>query len=224
MGDVGEAYAIAKFTEQGIRVSKPLSENCPYDFIVDWNGELYKIQVKTTERCKKDTMIYRITRTNPFKLTNERYHDGEIDFFFLYCIETGWCGLISLKESAGSELDIHYNFPKSNNFNGYKMQQDYEFSYKINEIKEKRAMPKHDITELIPKNKQEEKATKIVDFIEGRTTREKLKSEIRKMPFTKVGELYNVSDGAIRKWCVRMGLPSKSTVIKMYSDEEWEAI
>lgn len=224
IGDVGEAYAIAKFTEHGIHISKPLSENCPYDLIADWNGNLYKIQVKTTEHCKNDTMKFNISRNNPYKLTWDKYRKGEIDFFFLYCIETCWCGLISLEEAQSNGLSIHYSFPISNNFNGYKMQQDYEFSYKIREIKENIKVPKHDINELIPKNQQQTNVKELTDSIGDRTTREKLKSEIRSMPFVQVGKLYGVSDNAIRKWCARMGLPDKSTVIKMYSDEEWKMI
>lgn len=57
-----------------------------------------------------------------------------------------------------------------------------------------------------------------------RPTREELKNLIRTMPFTQIGNLYNVSDNAIRKWCDAEGLPRKVTEIKQYSDEEWEII
>ena len=55
-------------------------------------------------------------------------------------------------------------------------------------------------------------------------TREELKNLIRTTPFTKIGEQYNVSDNAIRKWCDKYNLPRKSTDIKKYSDKEWELI
>lgn len=57
-----------------------------------------------------------------------------------------------------------------------------------------------------------------------RPTRAELKNLIRTTPFTKIGELYGVTDNAIRKWCDAEGLPRKATEIKRYSDEEWEAI
>ena len=55
-------------------------------------------------------------------------------------------------------------------------------------------------------------------------TREELKDLIRIKPFTKIGEQYQVSDNAIRKWCDKYNLPRKATDIKKYSDEEWELI
>jgi uncharacterized protein YjcR len=55
-------------------------------------------------------------------------------------------------------------------------------------------------------------------------TREELKQLIRTTPFTKIGEKYNVSDNAIRKWCIQYNLPTKKTEIKKYSNEEWEKI
>ena len=54
--------------------------------------------------------------------------------------------------------------------------------------------------------------------------RETLKKLIRTLPFTTIGKQYNVSDNAIRKWCDKYNLPRKATVIKQYSDEEWQSI
>ena len=57
-----------------------------------------------------------------------------------------------------------------------------------------------------------------------RPSREELKKMIRTIPFTKIGEKFNVTDNAIRKWCKAEGLPSRSKDIKSYSDEEWMLI
>lgn len=57
-----------------------------------------------------------------------------------------------------------------------------------------------------------------------RPNRLELKTLIRTVPFTKIGAMYNVSDTAIRKWCKAYNLPSKSSVIKAYTDEEWALI
>lgn len=55
-------------------------------------------------------------------------------------------------------------------------------------------------------------------------SREELKALIRTTPFTKIGEMFNLSDNAIRKWCDSYNLPRKSLEIKKYTDEEWELI
>ena len=58
----------------------------------------------------------------------------------------------------------------------------------------------------------------------SRPSREELKFLIRNKPFTQIGKQYGVSDNAIRKWCLIEDLPNKSSIIKQYTDEEWELI
>lgn len=60
--------------------------------------------------------------------------------------------------------------------------------------------------------------------VSERPSREELKNLIRTTPFTKIGEIFGVTDNAIRKWCDAVNLPRKSTEIKKYSDEEWKKI
>lgn len=55
-------------------------------------------------------------------------------------------------------------------------------------------------------------------------SREELKKLIRIKPFTKIGEMFQVSDNAIRKWCIIYNLPSKKKDIIKYTDEEWGKI
>lgn len=63
-GNIGEAFAILHYTQLGFKVSKPLFENCPYDFIVDKEKKLYRVQVKTC-RNKAPSGRYEVSlRTN----------------------------------------------------------------------------------------------------------------------------------------------------------------
>lgn len=55
-------------------------------------------------------------------------------------------------------------------------------------------------------------------------SRDELKVLIRSLSFTKIGEKFNVSDNAVRKWCKKENLPFKSSEIKKYTDEQWEKI
>lgn len=57
-----------------------------------------------------------------------------------------------------------------------------------------------------------------------RPSRKELKDLIRNKSFLKIGEKYNVSDNAIRKWCKAMNLPFQKKVINSFTDEEWEKI
>lgn len=57
-----------------------------------------------------------------------------------------------------------------------------------------------------------------------RPSRDKLKALIRTQPFLTIGKQFNVSDNAIRKWCIQYDLPSKKKDIKQYTDEEWDKL
>lgn len=57
-----------------------------------------------------------------------------------------------------------------------------------------------------------------------RPNRQQLKELIRTKSFIQIGKDYGVSDNAIRRWCEAEGLPSKKTIIKQYTDEEWALI
>lgn len=54
--------------------------------------------------------------------------------------------------------------------------------------------------------------------------RDDLKKLIRNTPFTKIAELYGLTDNSIRKWCKKYNLPYKSSDIKKYTDEEWSKL
>lgn len=55
-------------------------------------------------------------------------------------------------------------------------------------------------------------------------SREELKGLIRNKSFLFVGEMFNVSDNAIRKWCKKYSLPYKRSVINSMSDEDWNKL
>lgn len=58
----------------------------------------------------------------------------------------------------------------------------------------------------------------------NRPSREELKHLIRTTPFTKIGNMFGVSDNAVRKWCFAERLPIKASDIKRISNEDWELI
>lgn len=76
-------------------------------------------------------------------------------------------------------------------------------------------------------NKNIESTKSKVEFITTkgtRVSREELKSMVRTVSFTKIGEMFKVSDNAVRKWCKKLGLPHKASDIQKYSDETWELV
>lgn len=55
-------------------------------------------------------------------------------------------------------------------------------------------------------------------------SRDVLKTKIRTMSFVEIGKQYNVTDNSVRRWCDSYKLPRLKSVIKSYSDEEWDKI
>lgn len=57
-----------------------------------------------------------------------------------------------------------------------------------------------------------------------RPSREQLKELIRNNTFTSIGDMFNISDNSVRKWCKKYNLPSSVKDIQKYTDKEWEKI
>lgn len=132
IGSIGEAVAIAEFAKRGIPVSKPITDNLPYDLIIDVNNILYKVQCKTTKNTKNGVMCFYIDRTNGFTRTHVAYDINEIDYYFLYCIENNYCGLIPLKEVYGQGcVTIRVTAPRNNQVIGSKFHTTYSIDNQL---------------------------------------------------------------------------------------------
>lgn len=83
IGDITE-YEFAIFClKHGIAISKPMTNDLPYDFIIDIQGKLLRIQVKTGYSGKtKDTFVFNTKSTSKnFSEINTKYYFGLIDGF-----------------------------------------------------------------------------------------------------------------------------------------------
>ena len=83
IGEITEQQVATEFLKLGILVSKPLVQSSRYDFIVDINNRLYKIQVKTGT-FKEDAYLEFATstsHTNTKGTLNISYSETDVDFF-----------------------------------------------------------------------------------------------------------------------------------------------
>jgi len=55
----------------------------------------------------------------------------------------------------------------------------------------------------------------------GIPSRDKLKELIYEYSFIYIGQLYGLSDNAVRKWCKQYNLPYQKNKIKKYTEQEW---
>lgn len=98
------------FTQFGCAVSKPLSDNLPYDFIVDYNG-LHRVQVKTArERSdNKNSIIADLTRSRwdySDGHSKDHYTEDEVDLFAIYWPENGETYLFRFNEIGKNAVTI----------------------------------------------------------------------------------------------------------------------
>lgn len=77
-GEWTELRFMASASEQGLSVSKPWGDSCRYDFIVEHNGKLLRIQVKST--------TYRRWRSYICRLPERLYASQQIDSLVIYVI------------------------------------------------------------------------------------------------------------------------------------------
>ena len=82
-GEITEQQVALEFLKLGYLVSKPLVQSSRYDFIVDINHKLYKVQVKTGT-LKENAFIEFATstsHTNTQGTLNLTYSKDDVDFF-----------------------------------------------------------------------------------------------------------------------------------------------
>lgn len=133
VGDIGETSIFAKLLRyDDVVVSRPITDNEPYDCIVDVFGRLYKIQIKTCEKVVNDCMTFQVNVTNPFKKKKRLYTKEEVDIFLLYCVENNYCGLMLFDEYKSFEVKIRLSPPNNFNLSGIRWYEDYDMDKRLN--------------------------------------------------------------------------------------------
>lgn len=83
-GETAEALFVYECQRRGISCSKPFSGKLGYDFIVEADGKLNKVQVKTTGRG--EVQFTRGSTASGIK--RKRYRENDVDFFACFNSKT----------------------------------------------------------------------------------------------------------------------------------------
>lgn len=129
-GNLTEMQCMLAFMKLGYQISIPFGEDCRYDFIVDINNHLYRIQCKTSSEFTDATgeiagitfKTCRQTGSNARTSIRTKYTKEDIDYFATFYKDN--CYLVPVEESS-VEKRLRIIPPK----NGTKMQnniKDYE--------------------------------------------------------------------------------------------------
>lgn len=248
IGNLNELKCISRFIELGYECSIPYGNGAKYDFIVDVNGELLRIQCKSCSHPKKNGIIDTdaiqfstvCQTTNTQKTIRHTYSNQEIDYFAtsyndkVYIIPVDECSTSKTLRLKAPLTNIQYNKAED-----YEIEKRFSFSDELISSKKDYELR----TEEIEKNTKEYFCIKCGEKLSKesktglcpkcysfttrkceRPSREELKNLIRTVSFVQIGKKFNVTDNAVRKWCDAEGLPRKVIEIKSYTEEEWAKI
>lgn len=119
----------------GYDISIPWGDNARYDFVLDVNHKLYKIQCKTSSLQEEGVYKFKCNSTyvNTQGNRNESYSAEEVDFFCTF-IE-GKCYLIPFSETSKREKVMRFVKPKNGQVKGITFAQDYLAESQIERLK-----------------------------------------------------------------------------------------
>jgi hypothetical protein len=95
-GDAGLGQAISYFTMEGYEVALPLTESAEWDLIVEIEGLLKRVQVKTSSQMRGNVAVVDASTKggNQSFSTKKNIQDQHWDLIFIYHLETKQRALI----------------------------------------------------------------------------------------------------------------------------------
>lgn len=136
-GKLTELQCITAFIQAGCSVSIPYGDDSRYDFIADIDGQLIKVQVKTSSEKKgtENAIVFscRSTHVNCSGVKNIRYNANEIDYFATYW--DNQCYIVPIQE-ASVEKTLRFAPPKNGQIKGVSFAKDYLLEKQLEKIKE----------------------------------------------------------------------------------------
>lgn len=243
LGEITELRCRLDFVQRGIVLSQPTNPSSRYDFIADLGNKLIKIQCKTCHLESNNRIGFSISSKN-WNSGERHNYIGEIDYFYTNWKNQGYLIPIECCSEKAKERTIRLGDPdsySSNNINAI-----YGFDLTIDKVlKTLNPNLDYEVIDIESDNREKAREGKTKNICkqcgalvsQGRDLcwdcykktvhpadipdREELKTMIRTMPFTKIGEHFHRTDNAIRKWCDSYNLPRTKKEINSINDNDW---
>lgn len=135
LGNIGEAKAISAFVERQIPVFIPFGDNEKADLLVELNGKLKRIQIKTSKKASDGKVEFDLTSCTLHRKNGARhkYNLDEVDYFFCYNVERRKSYLIK-NDKTMTVIRLRYEKPKNNQTQNINFEEDYLFKNVIESI------------------------------------------------------------------------------------------
>jgi hypothetical protein len=125
VGNIGEAFVLAKFVELGIPVYLPFGDNEKADMIIELHGKLLKVQIKTSESFNGETVTFRTCSQRGKTKEAVIYVEGDFDIYAFYCLITKQIYILSLEECPDKAVIFRFTPPKNNQTKNIRLAKDY---------------------------------------------------------------------------------------------------
>ena len=124
------------FLRKGYSISVPIGDDDRYDFIVDFNGKLVKMQSKTGNLTRQKGCLNFSTASSKCNSSGShriQYTKKEIDYFCTMHPQTNQIYIVPVEE-CGNEFNLRFLPFKNNNWNNAHRAIDYEGEKMIERI------------------------------------------------------------------------------------------
>jgi hypothetical protein len=130
IGEMSEAYIIAKLIEVGYNVLVPYGDSIRYDLVIeDEDGNFWRVQCKTGWLDKTRSVIKFATASSyNYTMKNKvwKHYRGQCDYFAVYCSETRGVYLLSVEEVGLTQAMLRLVPTANNQEQGVRWAKDYE--------------------------------------------------------------------------------------------------
>ena len=126
-GEITELQVAESFLALGYQVCKPLVSDSRYDFIVDINHQLYRIQVKTSSLSADEDYIEFKTQsshTNTQKTVYQSYSAEDIDYFAT--MHNHQCYLVPVNKAGGRSCRLRLKPTKNGQTKNINFAKDFK--------------------------------------------------------------------------------------------------
>jgi hypothetical protein len=101
------------FTQHKLLLSKPIIQDSRYDYILDLNSKLYKIQCKSSTLKDNNRIVFKTHMNNIRQNTTTYYTKDDVDFFYTYFNDQSF--LVPFEKSGKGETTLRFTSKTPNN-------------------------------------------------------------------------------------------------------------
>ena len=126
VGHRSEAAILAELVKRGYRILLPFGVNQRYDLVLDCDGRLLKVQVKTGRLRDGVIRFSAVSTQSNTNGTRRRHYTGEVDLFIVYCPDNKRVYVIPAREVPRSGMYLRVDPPRNKQTKCVRWARQYE--------------------------------------------------------------------------------------------------